>query len=732
MASGYIFRLDVWESGYNASGNYSAVSWNLQIIKGSGTGKWADGPHYWSVNIGGNVFSGSIGSYDFRAYSSLHLGSGTVNIGHNADGTGSVGSSASFDDNNTWGELGDSGASGTIGLTTLKVVPNTPTGMTAARVSDTQANLSWTINHASNGAPTGVLVQHRINGGAWTDLVNLGNVRSATVTTAANRKTEYRVRASNSAGTTAFSSASAPIYTTPGAPTDVVSAKDAAMDITTTFTENVAYAEHEHEVWHGTVTGGVTTWDGAVLATLASGVTSYKHVAPDPAFVHVYRVRAKAGSLLSGYATGNSVQLLAAPNAPTVPAMAAYADKTQPLIFEWTHNPIDTTPQTAYEFEYSTNGGSSWTSTGKVVSAASSRTIAGGTYAANVALQTRVRTWGSATTGGSEGTGASPWSTTRTVVYKTAPTATITSPTDAEVLNDATLRVTLGFAQPEAATFVKADLELVQAGSVIEAKESTIEVGITMDTPVQNGEAYVIRARVQDSNGLWSAWAENDFTVVYLAPVPAVVDLDYLEQSGYGQIGLTIAAPGAGQDEATFLTITRTINGVEETILLNYPVEADMTILDTTPVIHGENLYKITTISDLGAVSTVQATLVTEECRRAFLSKGAGFNIVGSFGGNLQVDESVSVASDTVQAAGRTKPIGLYGVETSVQLKVSSFVFTRSGFSSLDDLRTLLLVPGKACYRDASGRRVFGTVQGGVKYSKTDRGELSFTMTETS
>jgi hypothetical protein len=411
--------------------------------------------------------------------------------------------------------------------------------------------------------------------------------------------------------------------------------------------------------------------------------------------------------------------------------MAAFADKASALVFGWTHNPIDTTPQTAYEFESSTNGGSSWTSSGKIVSTAASRTIAASTYAANVALTTRVRTWGSATTGGADGTGASPWSAIRTVTYKTVPTATITAPAEGGTVNDATLRVTVGFSQPEAATFVKAQLELLQGAALLETLESTIQVGITMATPVLNGTSYTIRARVQDSNGLWSAWDSNAFSVVYLAPVPAVVTLAYLEDTGFGQIGLTIAAPGGGQAAAAKLTITRTINGEVEYILKDYPASADMTFLDTTPTIHGTNLYTVTTISALGAETVVTGELVTEECRRAFLGKGPGFSQVGVFGGNLEVDEALSVASDTVQAAGRTKPIGLYGMETSVQLKVNSFVFEGFG-STLSDLRNLMLVPGKACYRDSSGRRVFGTARGSVQYKKTDRGDLSFTLTETS
>jgi hypothetical protein len=732
MPSGYKLRLNMSQGTQSAAGNWTDVSWSLQIIKTSGSGKWADGPHYWSVTINGTVYSGSIGSYDFRNYTTLTLASGTTRVGHNANGTKTVSGSGGYDDNNTWGVLGDDSVGGSLTLSTLKVPPGTPSKPTATYVSDTQVNLSWTQSSASNGAPQSTLVYESVNGGAYTKILDIGYTTSVSVGVNPNEKVRYKIQQWNSAGFSGQSAESDPVYTTPGAPSNVVATKDAALDITVTFNENVAYSEHNHEVWHGTVTGGVTTWDGAALATLASGVLSHKHVAPDPSKQHVYRVRAKAGARLSAYVSSNTVQLLVAPNKPTVPAMGAYADKAAGLTFEWSHNSVDTTPQTAYEFEWSTNGGSSWTSTGKVVSTATSRTIAANTHAANVALTTRVRTWGSATTGGSDGTGASPWSDNRTVTYKTVPTATITDPTEAEVLNDATLRATLGFSQPEGATFVKAQLELLQGAVLLETLESTVLNGITLETPVQNGVSYTLRARVQDSHGLWSAWDSNSFSVTYLSPVPASVAVSFLTDTGFGQLDLHIPAPGVGESAAATVTITRTINGgPEETVVLDYPVEEYLTFLDTVPTTHGTNVYRITTTSALGAKALVLATLETEECRRAYLSKGGSFSNVVVFGGNLEVDESAEVASDVMQAAGRTKPIGLYGTETAVQLKVSSFVFEGFG-SPLTDLRAILLVPGKACYRDPTGRRVFGVVRGSVEYTKTNRGDFSFTLTETS
>jgi hypothetical protein len=405
-------------------------------------------------------------------------------------------------------------------------------------------------------------------------------------------------------------------------------------------------------------------------------------------------------------------------------------DIATPVTLSWVHNPVDTTPQTALQLVIKVNGVTEL-DTGKIAITASSTPMDLSTYAVNDVVSVQLRTWGSATTGGSDGTGGSPWSDLITFRLKSLPVATITDPADGSTLNDATLRVTTGFSQAEGATFVKEELQLVHGGEILETLSSTISVGVIMNTLVQNEESYTIKARVQDSNGLWSNWVSNDFSVEYLAPVPAQFSLTYLPETGFGQINIVIPAPEAGQDTADTITITRKIGDVEEVIVQAYPATESMAFLDTTPTIHGTNSYTITTTSDLGAQTTVTGDLVTNECRRAYLSKGAAYNIVGVFGGNLSVKETLGVASDTVEAAGRTKPIGLYGVETSVQLKVESLIFKGFG-SSMDQLRALLLMPGKACYRDASGRRVFGSVKGGVSYKRTDRGDLSFTLEETS
>lgn len=720
--------------GTEAWNNRSLVAWAFYLNERvSSPTTWSGGGIGASTTTPGfPLWSGSFG-FDWRpaGLQSTLIASGTYWAPHNPDGTGATIVAGAIDATGTSGAGGPSSVDVYLPLPTLKVLPGTPTGVSATRVNDTQVTVSWSQSSASNGQPTSNIIQRRINGGAWTDVVTIAPSTSATVSAAANQKLEYRVAAANTAGQTAWSSASTPIYTTPAAPSGVSAAKNASLDIVVNFTENVAYSEYEHEVWHGTVSGGVTTWDGSRSALLGSGVKSWTHTNPNPGQVHVYRVRARAGSLLSSYATSNNVQLLTAPNAPTLPALPAYRDKAAEFVLSWTHNPVDSTAQKYYEVEYSTDGGTSWTSTGKVTSTISSRSFAASTWAADVTVTFRVRTWGQATTGGSDGTGASPWSATRSSTFKTRPVGSIVAPANGSVLNESTLAVTLGFSQAEGASFVDATITLKQGAEVLETMQTTSLVGTVMDTRVENAGAYTLEATVRDSNGLVSTVVTSSFTVDYLDPVPAGVTVIYLEESGFAQLDLAIPAPGAGQAEAVQVRITRTILGVTETVLAPYPAAAEMTILDTTPTVNGTNTYVVTTISADGSELNVTEVLLTAEPMRAYLSKGPGLAEVVAFGGNLRVEATPTVASALVAASGRSRPIGLYATTGTLTVSGTSTLVAEFG-STAEEIEALLLMPGRACYRDPSGRRVIGLLEGSISRQNARIGELSFTISETS
>lgn len=724
--------LTMVESTYDAAANSSSVHITAKIYTPAGS---FHSNSDLSVSLSGDV-TWSTGTWSFDSSGGWHtLYDEYVTIDHNSNGTGSCGVTFHLNDNTgTSGVGGPASVGGTLTLTTLTVAPGQPTGLTATRVSDTQVTLAWTRHYASNGVPTDTNCQKTINGGAWTNVSASGNISSMTVSVAANQKLVFHVDQSNTAGSSPWSANSSPVWTTPAAPSGCTATKQADESILVAWTNNAGYSEYGTQVWHGTISGGVTTWDSTPLATAASGVTSYSDPTPDTSKVHVYQVRAKTSSgtaLYSAYATSNSVQLLVAPNAPTVADLPQYADKAVILSVSWTHNPVDSSAQTAYELAQSTDGGTTWTTTGKTVSTVSSYSIPANTYAANAAVVIRVRTWGQATTGGSDGTGASPWSTYQTVTFKTQPTLSIAAPTTAG-LTAADLQVTLAFAQAEGATFVSAAVTLLQGATVLEENDTNTATGIPFATQLADGVTYTVQAVATDSNGLSTPTASVTFSVSYSSPAQATISTTYVPQAGMTQVSLTFPAAVSPEVSSVAFTLTRTIDGVTETIVANQTITGDIMLLDTTPTINGLNTYAVITFSSLGAASDpVTQDCITAEAVWAFLSTDDSFANYVKFYGDLTVSTAPQRDSALIKAAGRPRPIALYGEVSTLDLAVTTTLTDDS--STPQQVQALLLGAGRSCYRDPSGQRVFGMLSNPqIVGSGPQSAALSFTISEAS
>jgi hypothetical protein len=731
--SSYRHHARVTQGAQNIAGNSSSCSGWLWVEKTGGSGYFTSnsgntGSMSGDVSFGG----GGWAPYDFRSYSSKQIGSGSANVAHNSNGTKTASGSYAANDS-AGGNFGSANGSWSLGLTTIVDVPDTPTDVTCTYVSDTQMSVAWSRPTVTNDAPNTSQISQSVNDAAYSDLAPISVTTSVTIAASANQKIRTKVRESNSAGTSAWSTESIAAYTTPAAPTSVAATKDASLNIVLTWVSNVAFTEHQHVIQHGTVSGGVTTWDGSDLSTIAAGTSTFTHMAPDAASLHVYRVFAKntdAGALSSTKVTSNTVQLLAPPNKPTLPALGPFVDKAKPFVPTWVHNPVDTTSQTAYEMGYSTDGGTTWSTTGKMTSAVSSKTFAASSYAADVALTIRVRTWGQATTGGSESTGASPWSDLATVTFKTRPVVTITAPVNGGTYTKSALTVALGFSQAEAATFVNATIKVYDSAlTLIETLVSTTRASTLMGTAVDNGSSYTVKTTVIDANGLVSDEVTSTFDVVYTLPVPAVATATYLPDSGIGQLDITIAEPDVGQVAATLVTITRTIAGVVETVIAEYPKAASLTILDMTPTINGTNQYTVTTISADGATRDTLVSMITAEPHRAFLSSGSGFSTIISFKADLKFSAAPGRSAALVQAAGRSRPIALFGQSGTLVVSGSARLFADMG-STPQEVEKFILTSGLVCYRDPSGRRMFGALAGSLDSPISLFSEFQFSVAE--
>jgi hypothetical protein len=143
------------------------------------------------------------------------------------------------------------------------------------------------------------------------------------------------------------------------------------------------------------------------------------------------------------------------------------------------------------------------------------------------------------------------------------------------------------------------------------------------------------------------------------------------------------------------------------------------------------NDYVVTTISADGATTDVERTLVTAEQWRAFLSTGAGYARIVSFGGDLTFTTTPSRSTALVQAAGRRRPIAMFGEQTGLEVSGSTTIVPGLG-STAREIEELLLEAGPVCYRDASGRRMFGTVTGSLDTPNSLSSTFQFTVTEAS
>lgn len=673
-------------------------------------------------------------NYDFRSSSGMGspgavqmLWQGWVTVPHNADGTKTLAFSGSWTGDSN---VGSTSVSGSVVLPKITAVPNAPTGVSAVRVSDSQVTVSWSQSNPGHGVPTSNEYRVRVNGGAWSAATSVSPTTSVSVPASANQKLEYEVRAVNAAGASAWSSTSAPVYTTPAAPSGLTATKDANLDIDLVWVRNAAYSEYEQVVEHSTDNG--VTW--AELVVLPSSVAAWKHESPDPGETHRYRVKARStsGGLSSGWSTSANVQLLAAPGKPTLPTLPPFVASDLDFLLTWVHNPVDTTPQTAYEVGFSTDGGVSWSTTGKVASTGSQLLVPASTYAPDDAVTVRVRTWGQATTGGSDGAGGSPWSDTHTLIFKSAPVVTIVSPADSSTYGEAELVVQLGFSQAEGAAFVQATVVLSDITGDLETVVSGSLSGITFDTAVLDGGSYTVTATVVDSNGVVSAPVVSDFDVAYTLPVAAQVTVTNLREQGVAQIDVTIPAAGVGEADAVAVTITRTIAGVTDTLYAGTPVTVGLTtFFDTTHILRGDNIYRVRTISADGAIRDATETLTVEEEFWAFLSTGPGFSQIIGFGGNLTVKADPARESALARAAGRRRPIALYGDQRSLGVSGSSILHPGLG-SSPAEVEAFLLDAGLVCYRDCTGRRMFGRVTGSVSSPSSLSSAFEFRVEEAS
>lgn len=451
-------------------------------------------------------------------------------------------------------------------------VPAAPTGVSAARNSDTSHTVTWT-NHPTTAAPyTNVVVQRSEDDDGWATIATVAATATSytNTTTSADHAYVWRVIAGNSSGYST-PAASITLYTTPAAP-GTPSAVKSGTNIVLTFT-NTARFDVGVKVYESQNGGAFN-----LLATVATAnLTTYTHVAPSSAVTHAYRVATYNGTLISSQsAASNTVQLLAAPNAPTGLGPSTIRDAADAVTWHWTHNPVDSSSQTAFQLRHRPAGGA-WT-TVTVTSGASTWTLAAGTYANPVTVEWQVCTKGAYAD-------YSPWSATASSPTSTRPTATISTPADGGTVTTSTVTVEWVYYDAEATAQASWQVELLSGAVVVESQAGAgAATSVVLATVVADGSAWTVRVRVTDSSGMVSTPVTSAFTVSYALPSVPLLGATWHPDTASVALGIdnpfpapprTYAWTGTANASASS-EIVEAVTGVRTNLVTNPSFEVDL------------------------------------------------------------------------------------------------------------------------------------------------------------
>lgn len=652
--------VELTQSPTTVSSSTSSVTITARVYIQTKYNGWDSGIN-WSLS-GGMSGSGSTAFNHGGSNQYTLMGTVTKTVTPSYTGTITTSVTGSVSGWSAYGGTASVSASITTAKRPITAPSGSPGSFAVARVSDTSQRLSWTMTSTTAQPITNVDVQRSTDGGAYVQIATLGNVTSYTDTgTSANHKYVYRVKARNSAGSSGWATSST-ISTTPAAPAAPSAAKTATGDIVVTRPALSSVAT-QWEVWHAA--NGV--WDAARIALVASGTTSWTHTAPSNTQTHTYKLKAvSAGpTLTSGFsADSNTVQLLAAPQAPTgLKPSGVAADGNEPITLTWKHNSVDTTEQTKRQVRYRVAGSPTWDERPASASTAASWDIAPGTWANGGVMEWQVRTWGAHAD-------PSPYSASATVTVSARPTAAINVPDTS--YSSSTLTVEWGYDDPEGTAQSAYEVQLLKGSTVLETiTGSGTATSATFARRVADGGSYTVTVRVQDGAGLWSELTSSAFTVAFAAPpTPSITSASWDPETGSSVVSFVTPGPSEDEVEASSAQLWRT-EDEPRTNALDNPTFAETGAAKVARTNLCTNPQPVNLVGWNSAGGTVVAA-PWDASRTAFrsVSTGSGTHYIFTAAGGAGKAGDVVTVSATLQV-----PAGVW-YRASVHVKTGNVYYT--------------------------------------------------------
>lgn len=555
------------------------------------------------------------------------------------------------------------GESGNANCGTVYTTPTAPESASVIRVSDTSQTVSWVSGVNADNCWTGVSVERQEDGGSWVSVYSGdtdGTSWSDTSTTAGHAYA-YQVRGRNPSGTSEAATAGT-VYTTPSAPFGVTASASSATTATIDAAGKPKYVD-SYEIQRN------TTGDWGSLTT----VTSLPATVVTAAGSNTFRVRAKKGELLSGWAESNSITTVARPLAPTITGLSSRYLVGATAAFEWIPNHQDGSEQTQAQVEVTVPSGT--VSTATVSGSMTSHSIAhlvAGTYKVRVRTHGLYDGWGE-------------WSSYSNFEAFAAPTATITNPATEGATVDR-LPMTVSWSASDSTGIQGQVLELLSAsGEVLyttkpAASDRYASIG-TRQYQLLNNTVYSMRLTVTAGSS-FTATTTRSFRTGWTAPAAPSVDW-YHDDALASHVTVRFGSDD-GAPDTSFVSLTRVDqDGTETEIAAS--VADNTTIVDRLPPLGTGFTYRATSHTEYGATGTKEVECLIEADALA-VNWGDDAGSCEVFTRNLRESRSISYDAEVMFFADGGETEGLpvaYPLDNLTQSGTISFAtLTRAEFEA--------------------------------------------------
>ena len=418
---------------------------------------------------------------------------------------------------------------------TVPALPPDATTLTATRNSDTSVSLAWT---GASGVKESVRIERSTDGAAYSEIASVsGSATSYTdSTTSADHTYTYRVRYYNVNAYGAYS-ATASVTMAPSAPTSISLERTDATDVSVTLT-NVSSVATSVE-WQESLDGG-STW-GASTTVNGSPVTSF--TATTSGGTVTLRVRNVNSVGSSEWIVSEPIVTITPPNPPTlVSPSGVFNMSAGSVTFTWLHNPKDGSAQTAAELQYSTNGGSTWTTV--TLTTAQSYTLTPIPWTAGTTVTWRARTKGADANYGD-------WASSKQFTCYQVPSLTFAASNPPSTITALPIPIQVTYSDPQSMACAAASVSIQKDGRTLYTEPLTIN-GNTLSGSItaaeflpENGESYTVVVTARSGSSL-QATANMTVTVDYVAPT--LGDLGITNDAETGYVSLIATYDNAGSD----------------------------------------------------------------------------------------------------------------------------------------------------------------------------------------